>query len=524
MGAPDLLALLPQIIIAAAVVLILVGIAIRRSYLASFLLALLGFAAAFISLFTLPDRAQVGQLLVVDTYARFFIGVILAANGSVLLLSLRYFRGYTENREELFVLLLLESLGAMVLVESSHFASFFLGLELLSVSLYAMLAYVRTRRTSIEAGLKYFVPAAVSSAFLLFGMALLYGETGTMEFAKIGAALTSGVGVLDPGPVTTVIMTAGLVMIIVAIGFKLALVPFHMWAADVYQGSAAPVTASIATVSKIAVFALFFRFFAGLDLHASPVVAWVLTIVAVLSMIGGSWLALRQTNVKRMLAYSSTAHLGYLMVPLLVGGVAGASASAFYLVAYSITTIGLFGVVSVLSGTGGEAERLEDYAGLSRRRPLLAVVLTVMLLSIAGIPLTAGFMGKLYLLGVGVGAGRWLLAASLVASSAIGLYYYLRVVAIQFSRASTPVLRPDGMERRADAVRMEPAASAVRAAGFAQRGGAEEEPSPEAITPFASGVGAAAGIILAVASLVVIGLGVFPSPLMLLIGRLVPAM
>ena len=483
MSALETFALLPEIIIAAAVVLILIGIAVRRGYLVSFIVALLGFACAFGSLFSLPDSTTpVGGLLVVDSYARFFLGVILAANFSVLLLSLGYLRGYRENREEFFVLLLLESLGAMVLVESTSFASFFLGLELLSVSLYALLAYVRTRRVSIESGLKYFVPAAVSSAFLLFGMALLYGETGTMEFGKIGAALTTGAGVITPGSATTIIMTTGLVMVIIAIGFKLALVPFHMWAADVYQGSSAPVTASIATVSKIAVFALFFRFFAGVDLAASPVVAWVLTIVAVLSMLGGSWLALRQSNVKRMLAYSSTAHLGYLMLPLLVGGAAGAEASAFYLFAYSATTLGLFGVITVLSGVDGEAEQLADYAGLSRKRPLISLVLVVMLLSIAGIPLTAGFMGKLYLLGVGVGAARWLLAAALVASSAIGLFYYLRLIAVQFTRGGVPF---PAMDAR---------------------------------------VTASAGIILVAVTALVIGLGVFPSPLLGLIARLVPAL
>ena len=507
MSAHETFALLPQIVIAAAIILILIGIAIKRGYLVSFIVALLGFAGAFGGLFFLPDSTHIGGLLVVDSYARFFSGVILAANLSVLLLSYGYLRGYRENREEFFVLLLLESLGAMVLVESSNFASFFLGLELLSVSLYALLAYVRTRRISIESGLKYFVPAAVSSAFLLFGMALLYGETGTMEFAKIGTALTSGVGVITPGSATTIIMTTGLVMVIVAIGFKLALVPFHMWAADVYQGSAAPVTASIATVSKIAVFALFFRFFAGVDLAASPVVAWVLTIVAVFSMLGGSWLALRQSNVKRMLAYSSTAHLGYLMLPLLVGGAAGAAASAFYLVAYSATTLGLFGVITVFSGVEGEAEQFADYAGLSRKRPLLSLVFIVMLLSIAGIPLTAGFMGKLYLLGVGVGATRWLLAASLVASSAIGLFYYLRLVAVQFARRGESV-------------------------GTTAAPGAQGL-SESVAAPFSGGVRgwtldarvtAAAGIILVAVTAVVIGLGVFPSPLLGLIARLVPTL
>ena len=427
MSGTGFLALLPDVIIAGMSIVIMLGIAVKRSYGFSFWLALIGMVASFVSLFFTPNGIRIGDLLLIDSYAKFFMGLVIVANLCVLLFSYGYFKGYQENREELFILLLLETLGAMVLTTAIHFVSFFLGLELLSVALYALLSYVRFKRTSIESGLKYLVPAAVSSAIFLFGMALIYRETGTMLFSQV-ASYFANPSVVSP------VGYIGLVMIIVGVGFKLALVPFHMWAADVYQGANLPATASIATVSKIGVFAMIYRLFAGMNIVQHTTLAWILTIIAVLSMLGGNWLALRQKNVKRMLAYSSTAHLGYLMLPFMAGGKQGTIAAAFYLLAYSATTLGLFGAMASLSDSTREAEELEDYSGLAYRRPGVAVVMITMLLSVAGIPLTAGFMGKLYLLTSSVGSSLWVLSFALVASSGIGLFYYLKLIAVQFNR------------------------------------------------------------------------------------------
>jgi NADH-quinone oxidoreductase subunit N len=255
-------------------------------------------------------------------------------------------------------------------------------------------------------------------------MALVYAELGTMRFVALGALRSTG-------PVALV----GIGMILVGVGFKLSLAPFHLWAADVYQGAPAPVTAFIATASKGAVMAVLLRYFAAAGWAASAPLVVILTVLAVASMFVGNLLALAQDNLKRLLAYSSIAHMGYLLVALLAAGPLAATAVAYYLTAYFVTMLGALGVLVVLSGPDREAETLADYRGLAWRRPVLAGVLVAMLLSLAGIPVTAGFVGKFYVLAAGVGAKLWLLVAALAINSAIGLYYYLRVIVVIFRPA-----------------------------------------------------------------------------------------
>jgi NADH-quinone oxidoreductase subunit N len=300
------------------------------------------------------------------------------AGFSVAALTYSYLEKRQGHHEELYLLLILATLGCTVLAAASHFASFFLGIELLSVSLYALAAYLRHSDKSVEAGVKYLILAAVSSAFLLFGMALVYAETGSMAFSEI-AVRAAGAG----GSGLTFL--AGIGMIIVGLGFKLAVVPFHLWTPDVYEGAPAPVTAFIATASKGAVFALVLRYFTSVEIHQHAALLAIVTGIAVLSMFAGNLLALLQTNVKRILAYSSISHIGYLFVTVLASGPMAATAAAFYLAAYFITTLGAFGVVTVLSGKDRDADRMEDYRGLAWRRPWLTGVFTVMLFSLAGI-------------------------------------------------------------------------------------------------------------------------------------------
>ena len=360
-----------------------------------------------------------------DQYALFYMGVIIASAVVVAVLSYQYFEQQAGHREELYVLLLIATLGCMVLVASGHLMSFFLGLEILSVSLYAMIAYLKERKQSLEAGIKYLVLAAASSAFLLFGMALVYAELGTMEFSRVAAAsaVTSHLALLLPG----------IVLIITGIGFKLAVVPFHLWTPDVYEGAPAPVTAFIATVSKAAIFALLLRFFYHSGLYQSRTLFVVFAIIAVASMLAGNLLALLQTNVKRILAYSSIAHFGYMLVAFLAGGNMAVEAVTFYLVAYTVTTLGAFGVVAVLSNSSRDADRLDDYQGLFWRRPLIAGIFTVMLLSLAGIPATMGFLAKFYVLAAGASATLWSLVIILVTTSTMGLFYYLRILVALYS-------------------------------------------------------------------------------------------
>jgi NADH-quinone oxidoreductase subunit N len=428
MSIPDLLALLPLLLISATSVVVMLAIACIRSHILAAGFTVVGLAAAFTSVWLVLSLAprQVTPLLLIDYYALFYMGLIIAAALAVAALCHGYLAGRNGDQEEMYILLLTATLGCAVLVAASHFVSFFLGLEILSVSLYAMIAYTKERERALEAGIKYLVLAAASAAFLLFGMALIYADLGTMDFSRIAdlAGGYTGANLLLPGTV----------LLITGIGFKLAVVPFHLWTPDVYEGAPAPVTAFIATASKGAMFALLVRYFyrPGVQ-HSGPLFA-VFALIAVASMFAGNLLALLQTNVKRILAYSSIAHLGYLLVAFLAGGALGIEAGSFYLVAYFITTLGAFGVVTALSGWRNEAGELEDYRGLFWSRPALALTFTGMLMSLAGIPLTAGFIGKFYVVAAGASAAHWTLVLSLVVASAIGLYYYLRIIVTLYRR------------------------------------------------------------------------------------------
>jgi len=442
MSAPDLLALMPLLAVAAAAVIIMLVIAFYRNHTFTAFLAMAGLACAFMALswVTPLTPRTVTHLFIMDGYSLFYMGLLFISSFAVTILSYGYLKEREIKHDEFYLLLLLATLGSAVLVASSHFVSFFLGLEILSVSLYTMISYLHLSGKGNEAGVKYLILAAVSAAFLLFGMALVYAQLGTMEFLPLAQKLASA----DKGDK---LLLAGQVMIITGIGFKLALVPFHMWTPDVYEGAPAPVAAFIATSSKGAMFALLLRYFTNIDIHAYRPLFLIFAVVAIASMFAGNLLALLQNNVKRILAYSSIAHLGYLLVALLSGGTLAVTAVGLYLTMYFVTTLGAFGIVTILSGKDRDAEMLDDYRGLAWRRPWLAAAFTAMLLSLAGIPLTAGFVGKFYVAAAGVGSALWLLVLTLVINSAIGLFYYLRVAAVLFAapeegKKSTAVSSP----------------------------------------------------------------------------------
>ncbi len=464
MTAHDLKLLLPLVVSAGTALVILLALCVRRSHRLSAMLALAGLAASTLLAF-LGGKGATGfvaaGLVVMDNYARLYMSLIFAASFAAALLAYDYFkrrpirpcpsatssgpsgsgppRGSSNGRrvqaEEFYALLMLAATGAAVLTASRHFVPFFLGLEILSVSLYAMIAYERNRAISIEAGVKYLILAATSAAMLVFGMALVYAECGSMEFSQIGDFLAGAEHAYSP------LVFAGLALMITGIGFKLALVPFHMWTPDIYQGAPAPVTAFVATVSKGAVFALLLRFFVTMGYRNVGPLLWALTLIAIFSMFAGNLLALLQQNVKRMLAYSSIANLGYLLVAFLAGGMSGAMSATYFLIAYFVATLGAWAVVTILSDGGKNAESFGDYRGLMWRRPVLAAAFTAMLLSLAGIPLTAGFIGKFFLLAAGVSAGLWILSIMLAINSVIGLFYYVRLILVMSERTSreTPV-------------------------------------------------------------------------------------
>jgi NADH-quinone oxidoreductase subunit N len=423
----DLVALLPLILVSATAVVVLVQIAIHRSLRAAYMLSLGGLLLAG---FSIPLGAgglphHVTSLIVVDSYGQYFVAIILAASFAVAAISYTYFRDYPDQPEEFYVLLLTATLGSMVLALSNHFISFFLGLELSSISLYGMIGYPSLYRERIEAGIKYLILAGVTSSFLLFGMALIYISLGSMDFSQMSLS-----NPLLPG--FQFVLTAGFGLLIVGFGFKLALVPFQFWTPDVYQGAPAPVTAFIATVSKGGAFALMLRYFSKLPIAQIPDLWNVFAAIAIASMLLGNILAIAQNNIKRILAYSSIAHFGYLLVAFLASGDYARNAVAFYLAAYFITTLIAFGVITSLSKHDHEFENLEDYRALFWKRPWQSLLLTFSLLSLAGIPPTAGIVGKIFLAAAGVQSGLWLLLFVLVLGSVVGAYYYLRVVITMF--------------------------------------------------------------------------------------------
>jgi NADH-quinone oxidoreductase subunit N len=425
-SAADYQALLVHLMLGGALVVLMLAISMRRSHRMAAGLTVLALLAALVSVLWSAEVVPraVTPLLIIDGYSLYFAVLFLVAGLVVTLLSYRYLQGRRDDPEEFYLLLLAATLGAVTLASADHFASLLLGLEILSIALYVLIAYPQEGHPPLEAALKYLILSGAASTTMLFGMALVYVASGSLAFAPLPQVAAGG----------QLYLTAGIVMVLAGAGFKLSLVPFHMWTPDVYQGAPAPVTAYLATVSKGAVFAFLLRYLLESGLIGSTEVTAVLVVLAVLSMVVGNLLALRQQHIKRVLAYSAIAHLGYLLIPLIALGQIDAAlaveATLVYLGAYFIMTLAAFAVVTVLSGPtpGDDADSLECYQGLLWRRPAIAAVLTVVLLSLAGIPLTVGFIAKFYVFAAGVSATAWLLLAALVAGSGIGLYYYLRIV------------------------------------------------------------------------------------------------
>ncbi|MGZ5012883.1 MAG: NADH-quinone oxidoreductase subunit N [Methylobacter sp.] len=441
MNSQQLFALAPIITLAGTAIAVMLGIAVRRSFILSFSIAAVGIIASLIALGIVwrVSPVQVTLLLRMDAYALFYMALLLSAGLVVLGLCYDYFKVREGENEELPLLLLTALLGGAVLVGSSHFASFFIGLEMLSISLFVLIGYPLNQVRPLEAATKYLVLSGVSSAFLLMGMALIYAQCGELYFSDIGRYIASRQDM-------NVTVLSGIILIVAGLGFKLSLMPFHLWTPDVYEGAPAPITAFIATVSKGAVFALLLRYFISTDSYAYTPLLNVLSLIAVLSILGGNLLALLQNNIKRLLAYSSIAHMGYLLVAFIAGGRVPSEwvveSVTFYLLAYFITTIGAFGVVSVLSTPQMEADNISEYRGLFWRRPWLAAVFTLMLLSLAGIPLTAGFIGKFYIFTDAADGQLWGLLSAIIVGSGLGLYYYLRIIVVMSMNIETTEIKP----------------------------------------------------------------------------------
>ncbi|MEI6413088.1 MAG: NADH-quinone oxidoreductase subunit N [Pseudomonadota bacterium] len=409
---------------------VVLAIAKRRHYNVISVITGAGLGLALLSLIPVwtVTPLSIGPLFVVDPFAHLMMAVLLLTALACLTLSRTYFRHYARNREEFFLLFSLAVTGAMTLVCSRHLASLFIGLELLALPVYGMVTYNVHERSALEAGIKYLILGAASSAFMLFGMALLYALSGSLSFGGIAPLFE---GTLPPSMLAMV----ALVMILVAVAFKLSLAPFHLWTPDVYQGAPAPVTTFLATVTKVAIIAVFVRFLIETHVFELPALKPVLSLLAILSILAGNLLALGQRNIKRILGYSSIAHVGYLLAAVVAATPQGLEATIMYLFAYVMTALGSFGVVSIMSSSESsdrDAHGLQDYRGLFWRYPFLALVMANAMLSLTGTPLSVGFIGKFQVAIATVGEGLWGLVAAQIVGSAIGVYYCLRVMITLF--------------------------------------------------------------------------------------------
>jgi NADH-quinone oxidoreductase subunit N len=325
-------------------------------------------------------------------------------------------------------------LGMMVMISARNLLLVYLGLELLSLSLYALVAFNRDSTRASEAAMKYFVTGALASGMLLYGMSMLYGATGSLDLAQVAEKTVAGEGGL--------VFQFGLVFLVVGIGFKFGAVPFHMWVPDVYEGAPTPVTLFVGSAPKVAAFAMVIRLLAeglgGLQPHWEGLLA----VLVILSLAVGNVIAIAQTNLKRMLAYSTISHMGFLLLGVLTGTATGYSAAMFYAVTYALTAAGGFGMIILLSRNGFEAEQLEDFKGLGARSPWFAFIMLVLMFSMAGVPPTVGFYAKLAVLQAAVGVDMVWLAVVAVVFSVIGAFYYLRVVRLMYfepAQETTPL-------------------------------------------------------------------------------------
>jgi NADH-quinone oxidoreductase subunit N len=405
--------------------------------------------AYFLTQFTLVGAAAISAWLIVNhggdimlTFSNMFIRdlmgdflklIVYLAVAVVVLYGRSYNALRGLDRGEYYLLVLFSTLGMMVMISSNHFLTIYLGLELLSLSLYTMVALDRESARSTEAAMKYFVLGALASGLLLYGMSMIYGATGTLEISGVAGALHNHMGL-------TPVLTFGLVFLVAGLAFKLGVVPFHMWIPDVYQGAPTAVTLMIGSAPKLAAFAMAMRLlvFGMFDMatHWQP----MLIFMAVLSIALGNIAAIAQTNLKRMLGYSAISHMGYMLLGLLAGiGIDGGnhganaySSAMFYAIAYVLTSLASFGMILLLSRAGFESENLDDFKGLNKRSPWFAAMMMIVMFSMAGIPFFVGFFAKFWVLQAVVHAGHVWLAVFAVMMSLIGAYYYLRVVKLMY--------------------------------------------------------------------------------------------
>ncbi|MGQ0520412.1 MAG: NADH-quinone oxidoreductase subunit N [Actinomycetota bacterium] len=429
-------AMLPELILIGGAVVLLLAVSVLRrrpAWLWTAITLLTGAASMAASLWLWFDvrdegpRRIVADALVVDGFAVFFMVLVSVTVILGSLLASTYLAREPAHGPEFYVLMLLSASGAVVMASANDLIVLFLGLEILSIALYVLAGFAVRRMASREAAMKYFVLGAFSSALFLYGIALVYGATGTTNLGRMRDFLAGNLAV-EGG-----VLLAGVALILVGLGFKVAVVPFHTWTPDVYQGAPSPATGFMAAAAKAAGFAgllrVFFTTFDTLRADWRPVV-WAL---AVATLLVGSVLAVVQTDIKRMLAYSSVSHAGYVLIGLQAASDQGIAGSLFYLLAYTFMVLGSFAIITVMGGRGDADHQLSAYRGLASRRPALALAFTVFLLAQAGVPFTTGFLAKFYVISAAVEARSYALALIGMLSAVIAAFFYLRITVLMYS-------------------------------------------------------------------------------------------
>ena len=428
----ELIPALPEIGLAAgALVMLLIGVVAKNSVRIVTGLALLLVGGATIGLFVVPLSEPIfNGAFVLDPFARFMKIATLIGSAIAIVLSIGHGRREAFDRFEYPILIVTATLGMMVMVSAHDLIALYIGLELQSLSLYVLAAIKRDSVRSTEAGIKYFVLGAMSSGLLLYGCSLVYGFTGQTSFEAIAIALERGV---ETG------LIFGLVFLLAGLAFKVAAVPFHMWTPDVYQGAPTPVTAFFAAAPKIAAMALLVR--VVVEPFGPIVDQWqqIITFLAIGSMVLGAFAAIGQNNIKRLMAYSAIGHIGFALVGLAAGTEAGIQGVIIYLVIYLAMTVGAFGCILAMRTADGMVENISDLAGISRTNPVMAILLALLMFSMAGIPPLAGFFAKFYVFSAAIQAELYPLAVIGVLASVVGAFYYLRVVKVMFFDESVAV-------------------------------------------------------------------------------------
>ena len=444
----DLATALPEIFLAiAALVLLMVGVFRTTS---STRLVLIGSVASFAITFVLVWVGPSGQetafsdLFVRDSFAEFMKILVLIGAGLTAVMALRYIEHEKMSRFEFPILMLFATLGMMMMISANNLLSLYLGLELQSLSLYVLAAFRRDDLRSSEAGLKYFVLGALSSGMLLYGCSLIYGFAGTTSFTALAGLFANSAGGGEAVPTGVMV---GLVFLSAGLAFKVSAVPFHMWTPDVYEGAPTAVTAFFATAPKVAAMALFVRVLMGP--FGGLVEQWqqIVIFISLASMILGALAAINQTNIKRLMAYSSIGHVGYALVGLAAGTQDGVRGVAVYLAIYIFMNVGTFACILCMRQKDRMVEGIEDLKGLSKTDPMMALALAVFMFSMAGIPPLAGFFGKLFVFSAAIDAGLYGLAIIGILTSVVGAFYYLRIVKFMyFDDAEEAFDRPIGRE------------------------------------------------------------------------------